>query len=208
MRRTRLGVPLLGEQFPTRGGRLLRAFGAIWLRLLGWRFVGAMPSMPQAVVIGAPHTSNWDAAIALPAVWALGVRLHVMATHNWFKPPVAGLLRWLGGIPVNQQAPGGVAGQLTAEFRRRDKFVLLVTPEGTRRQVKRWKRGFYFIARNAGVPIIPIRLDWREKTFGIGPPIQPGNDFDAERAGSQFVMSFSTQPLSKWIGSVCGCNLL
>lgn len=150
------------------------------LTLFGWRFEGELPNLPKLVVIAAPHTSNWDFPLGMAIIFALGVRLSWMGKHTFIRGPMGRVLRWMGGIAIDRTAPHGVVEQIVAEFDRREKFILGLAPEGTRRRVPEWKTGFYFIAQGADVPIIPIAFDYRCKVIGIGQPIYPSGNLTAD----------------------------
>ncbi|MCB0036850.1 MAG: lysophospholipid acyltransferase family protein [Anaerolineales bacterium] len=161
----RAHIPLLGDQIPQRGNWLTKTIGRLILTIFGWHFAGPLPNQAKFIAIGAPHTSNWDYPLAAIAIWALGVDVTIMAKHTMFRKPYGWLFRWLGLIPIDRTAHHGVVEQLAAEFSRRDKLLLGLAPEGTRSKVKRWKTGFYHIAVQAGVPILPVALDFGRKTI-------------------------------------------
>ena len=166
----------LPPAIPRRGNALTRAFGRLVLRLLGWRLEGTFPDLPKFVLVGAPHTSNWDAVVGMAAALAYGVEVYFYAKREAFRPPFGGVVRALGGIPVERSRPGGLVGQAVEAFGTRDAFLLGVTPEGTRAPVERWKTGFHAIARAAGVPLLLVPLDFRRKTIGPGPVVWPTDD--------------------------------
>lgn len=166
-----LNSPSLGDKIPRWGNRLSSVLGRGLLRLFGWRFAGSVPNLPKMVLVGAPHTSNWDFLLAMAALFALQVRLYWLGKHTFFSFPIASLLRWLGGIPVDRRAENGVVGQTAVQFQQQGQFLLGLAPEGTRSQVPRWKMGFFHIAQAANVPILPVALDYGRKTIGIGTPI-------------------------------------
>ena len=161
-------------------GRFARGVGALWLRLFGWRVEGRLPNYPRAVVIAAPHTSNWDLLFMLAVSWVLGVRPAWLGKHLLFRPPFGGLMRWLGGIPVDRRTPSGVVAQAAARLRDADHLFLVVPPSGTRSKAPHWKSGFYHIARAAGVPILCTFLDYRRRVGGIGPAVVPTGDVRAD----------------------------
>lgn len=173
-------LPKLPPEAPRRGTRKGRWLGRVVLRALGWRVVGPYPDVPKLVVVGAPHTSNWDGVVGLGTILALGLDMHVMIKHTAFRPPLGGLLRRLGGIPVDRKAAVGVVGQMVEEFRRRERFVLGVAPEGTRKKVEAWRTGFYRIAENAGVPIMLVALDHGRQEVRLGPTTYPTGDVEAD----------------------------
>jgi len=141
---------------------------------------GSFPEVPKLVVIAAPHSSNWDFVIGILFVIALGVRVRFIGKKELFRGPLGWLMRWTGGTPVDRSAPGGIVAQVVAEFARVPKIVLGIAPEGTRRYGASFKSGFYRIALEAGVPIVPGYLDWSRKAVGLMPPIVPTGDMDAD----------------------------
>jgi len=175
------------------------------LRSGHWRFAGDVPDLGKCVMVGAPHTSNWDAYYGLAVILALGLRWHWMAKAAVFKSPFRRLLIWLGGIPVDRSAQHGVVGQIVAEFKKRDKFVLVITPEGTRRRVERWKTGFYYIALQAQVPIVPAFLDYSRRNMGFGPVIHPSGDLPRDmRKLETFFRDMKGKRPDNFNPSICG----
>ena len=168
--------PDLPPAVPRRGNALTRWIGRAALRLLGWRLEGQFPDLPKFVLVGAPHTSNWDAVVGMAAALAYGVEVFFFAKREAFRGPLGWLLRALGGIPVDRSAPGGLVGRAAEEFARRPAFLLGVTPEGTRAPVPRWKTGFHPIARAAGVPLLLVALDFGRRVIGPGPVVWPTDD--------------------------------
>jgi 1-acyl-sn-glycerol-3-phosphate acyltransferase len=177
-----LAVPVLGNQVPQRGSAFTRALASVALRLTGWRFVGDFPNVPKFVLIVAPHTSNWDFPVGLMAMFALGLRCVVLGKHTLFRWPFGAFMRWLGLVPVDRSSAHNVVFQTSTLFRGRDRMVLIVSPEGTRRRLPKWRTGFWFVARGAGVPIVPIAFDYSTKAFRLFPPLLPTEDRDADFA--------------------------
>lgn len=177
--------PVAGPQFPHAGALLSRRIGRLALRLAGWRVEGEIPDRPQLVACVAPHTSNWDFVLGYVAKMALDVRAHWLGKHTLFRGPFGPLLRAMGGIPVDRTAAHGIVAQAVTGFHRHPRLLLGVAPEGTRSRVTRWKSGFYHIAREAGVPIWPVALDWRTRTVRLGPLFTPTGDEDADIAALQ-----------------------
>jgi 1-acyl-sn-glycerol-3-phosphate acyltransferase len=159
----------LGPQVPQSRSRFTRWLGLRLLRLAGWRFEGAMPDLPKFVCIVAHHTSNWDFPVGLAGKWALGFDPKWLGKHTLFVPPAGWFLRHIGGIPVDRASRANIVGQVLAEFAARDRFVLVLAPEGTRKRVAEWKSGFWHVARRAEVPIVCVALDWGRKVIRLGP---------------------------------------
>lgn len=168
-----LNAPVLGDKIPRWGNRFMRWLGRGLLRLLGWRFQGAVPNLPKMVLIGAPHTSNWDFPLAMVALFALNVRVYWLGKHSFVNSPLKPLLLWMGGVPVDRRGAHGVVGETAVQFQTHDQFLLGLSPEGTRKLVPFWKMGFFYIAQAANVPIVPVSLDFGRKIIGIGHPIWP-----------------------------------
>ncbi len=148
----------------------------------GWRMVGSLPDLPQVVLVAAPHSSWWDGVWGLLLRSALGVDIAYMAKRELFRGPAGWLLRRLGGIPTERGAASGLVGQSIARFQATPRFWLGIAPEGTRRAVKRWKTGFWHIARAAGVPVLPVAFDYPSRTITIGAPFHASADLAADLA--------------------------
>jgi 1-acyl-sn-glycerol-3-phosphate acyltransferase len=161
---------------------LLCGLSKFYLKLSGWRRVGSLPDIARCVMIAAPHTSNWDAPIALAMMFAFRFKAHWLVKHTAFRWPFQGVLTWLGGIPINRKKSTDVVTQMVEELKRRTELVLLISPEGTRKRVHRWKTGFYHIACGAGVPLVLAFLDYSRKEGGLGPVFHPTGDLNADMA--------------------------
>jgi len=167
---------------PRWGNAVTRGIGRAGMRVLGWRLIGDIPDLPKVVVIAAPHTCTMDVFVGLAVMLASGLRVHWLGKHTIFWEPLGSVLRWLGGIPVDRASPEGIATQVIVTLRERDRFFLALAPEGTRKKVARWKSGFYRIAAGAGVPVVPVALDYRRRVADIGAPLLPTGDYEADLA--------------------------
>lgn len=175
-------LPLLGACVPRRGSAAARAFGRLVLRLMGWRVDGEVPDLPKFVIAVAPHTSNWDFVVGAATMFALDLRLSFIGKHTLFRWPVAGVLRWMGGIPVDRSASHGLVGEAVKAFASVDGRILAIAPEGTRKRGARFRSGFLRIARGANVPVVLASLDYASRCLRLGPSFTPGEDVDAELA--------------------------
>ncbi len=162
--------------------RLLGWIARLGLRLSDWRIEGELPALPKYVVIGAPHTSNWDFALMLTVALHFRPGFVWMGKHALFRWPLGGLMRRLGGIPIERSRAHGMVDSAIDAFAARDALVMVITPEGTRKQVRGWKTGFYHIACGAGVPVLLAYVDARNRIGGIGPVFHPSGDLDADMA--------------------------
>ena len=175
-------VPKGGPRPPPKslGAKIFRVMGKLWMKLMGWKYEGEFPADKKFVIIGAPHTSNWDVPHLLAVASQMGIKVHWLGKDAIFKWPFAGLMRALGGIPIDRSKPNGAVGQTIEQFAARDEFYLVVPPEGTRSKVKYWKTGFYHIAHGAGVPIVLGFMDYGRKVAGVGPSIRTTGDYEAD----------------------------
>ena len=163
----------------TRGfGRFI---GRLYLRLAGWKLEGALPEgVPKAVVVAAPHTTNWDMPHMLAVAFSLGVRVSWLGKKQLFRWPFGGFMEVLGGVPVDRRAPQGLVGQCIEAFDEAEGLMLVIPPSGTRGRAERWKSGFYHIAAGARVPILLSFLDYGRRVGGLGPAIMPSGDISAD----------------------------
>jgi 1-acyl-sn-glycerol-3-phosphate acyltransferase len=159
---------------------MVRAIARSVLWLTGWRTHVIPPPTFRYVVIGAPHTSNWDFVIALLLMIVEGIPIRLMGKDSVFRGPIGVLMRSLGAIPVNRRERTNMVDQVAAKFDEYDDLIIGISPEGTRSKVSRWRTGFYYIALKANVPIVMAYLDYQNKVCGLGPSIKPTGDIQAD----------------------------
>ena len=152
------------------------------MTLAGWRIAGWVPDSPKLLLIGAPHTSNFDYLLTLLTAMSLGVDLHYVAKRQLFDHPLGGFFRWLGGVRLDRQQTNGFVEQMVREFERREAFLLALMPEGTRSRTKGWRTGFYYIALQADVPITLVTFDYGARLMLLGPSFRPTGDLTADMA--------------------------
>ncbi len=170
----------VGNAVPRRQNSFMQGLSIAILAWLGWSIKGTVPNLPKFVVIGAPHTSNWDWLLVMAVAYALGVRISWMMKHSLFKGPLAWFWRSLGGIPVDRRAANGIVGDSVSQFQQARQFILCITPEGTRSKVKEWKTGFYHIALGAGVPIVPAIFDYGRKQVRFAAAFTPTGNLNTD----------------------------
>lgn len=157
----------------------LRAHRARWkarlagwiLARTGWRVTGAFPRERRLVIVAAPHTSNWDFVIAVLVMYAYDLHINWLGKHSLFRWPLGPLMRVLGGVAVNRQRADGVAVQVAERMSDADHMWLIITPEGTRKAVSRWKSGFLRIAAAAECPLLLVSLDYSHRELKLGEEI-------------------------------------
>jgi 1-acyl-sn-glycerol-3-phosphate acyltransferase len=159
---------------------LLRIAARFYLKIAGWKLVMAAPVARRTVVIAAPHTSNWDLPMSLALVFVFRLKVYFLAKQALFIPPFGIFVRWLGGIPVDRSKTNNLVEQAIALFSVHEDLVLAVPPEGTRKQVRCWKSGFYHIASGAHVPITLGFIDFKRKVAGFGGTFISTGNYDAD----------------------------
>ena len=171
--------PKITHQAPTTG-ILLYWIGRAYAWLLGWDVEGELPESGKFILVGAPHTSNWDFTFMLMVSFVYRVRVSWLGKDSLFKKPFGGIMRWLGGIPVQRESRNGVVGQIADQFRKSEKMVLVIAPAGTRKRRDHWKSGFYWIAHRAQVPILCGSLDYHRKKVRLGNSFIPSGDIKSD----------------------------
>jgi 1-acyl-sn-glycerol-3-phosphate acyltransferase len=148
--------------------------------LFGWDVVGQVPPGSKFVLIGAPHTSNWDFPFTLATASVLRMRISWMGKDALFRRPFGSIMRWLGGIAVVRDAQHGLVDQIASRFGESEELVVAIAPCGTRKSSDHWKTGFYWIAQTAQVPILCGFLDYRSKRAGLGLSFIPTGDIASD----------------------------
>ena len=150
---------------------MLQAIARLLLRLGGWTAVGGPPECSKAVLIAAPHTSNWDGYWGIVYKVAVQLDVHWFAKQSLFWFPLSSLLRAFGGIPLDRKRAGSAVDLAIDMFRTNDSFYFALAPEGTRSKTRHWKTGFYRIAVGADIPVVLGFFDYDRKRIGLGPPL-------------------------------------
>ena len=172
MRTTVFSTPLLTP--------VLRGLALLILVLIGWSTRGEPLAHQRCVLIGAPHTSNWDFPLMLMVILKLRLRVFWMGKHTLFPFGFAWFMKYLGGIPINRSKSHNVVNETIKLFETHEKLIVLIPPEGTRSKVKHWKSGFYRIARGANVPVLLGHVDAEKKIAKLDEFFFPSDDLDAD----------------------------
>ncbi len=168
---------------------ILRGLAAIILKIMGWKAVGIPVENARFVLIGAPHTSNWDFPVMIMVVLMLRLKVYWMGKASLFPFPFGGVMRWLGGIPIDRSRSNNMVDHTVKQYQENTEMVVLVPPEGTRSKVKQWKTGFYHIALNANVPVLLGYLNANTKEAGLADFFYPTGDIDADMAAIRMFYS-------------------
>ncbi len=157
-------------------------FAYLWMKMTGWKIVADIPPDKKFIIVGAPHTSNWDFPLALLTCFALRLKIAWIGKHSLFKKPFGGFMRRLGGIPVNRECSSGIVEQMAKKFANSEKLVVAIAASGTRKKSDYWRSGFYWIAHEARVPILCGYLDYTHKEAGFGLTFLPSGDIQKDMA--------------------------
>ncbi len=160
---------------------LIKGLSKLILKLLGWKVEGSMPlEARRCVLIAAPHTTNWDMPFSLMIAFALDTPLYWVGKDSIFKFPFGGVMRWLGGIPVDRSRSTNMVTATVEQLQQHDELRIMMSPEGTRSKVKQWKSGFYYIAVGADVPIVLGFIDYKQRRGGILTTFTPSGDYETD----------------------------
>lgn len=151
------------------------------LRLWGFKIEGHYPrEIPKLVLIEFPHTSNWDFPLGLLVRSALKLDIKYVAKASLFRFPFGALFRWWGGYPVDRSKSANFVDAVVHIFNEKERFAIILTPEGTREKVDKLKTGFYYIALGAKVPILMVKFDWSRKIVSFSEPFYPTGNYDVD----------------------------
>ena len=164
---------------------LLRLIARLVLKLLGWKTDvddALVHAYPKYIIVAAPHTSNWDAVFGGLGFMAEDIGASIIIKQEWLNTPLIGrLLSGVGCVGIDRSGARNTVRQIVELFEKRPRFVMVITPEGTRANVKQWKTGFYFIAKKAKVPLMLGCPDYRRKVCYIAPlVVQPTGDIKTD----------------------------
>lgn len=166
---------------PTFLSRLVRGFLLLLFRWKGWTIEGAAPTARKCIILGAPHTSNWDFVFFLGAVNQLGLKPSFIGKTSLFRRPLTRFMYDMGGIPIDRRAKDrNYVDQVVRAVESADQLALVIAPEGTRGPITGWRSGFYYMALGAGVPIVPAWVDHATMKGGIGPVMMLTGNYDAD----------------------------
>jgi 1-acyl-sn-glycerol-3-phosphate acyltransferase len=177
----------------------------IWIKLVklcGWKFnlpeKGSRPEVERCVFVVAPHTSAWDFIIGATYLWSCCSNGKIFIAKEFFFWPLGPFLRGLGAISIDRKSHKDyMVKAAVEEFKKNEQLSIVITPEGTRRAVERWKNGFLEIARRADVPIVLAYVDFKKKEMGLFDTIKPSSK-DNREADMQKVRSYYRSDMAKY----------
>lgn len=181
---------------------LIAGLARLILRLIGWGWEGSLPDRSRYIIVAYPHTANIDGFIVVLTALALRLKINWLGKDSLFRPPFGGLLRALGGVPIDRSSSHRALKSSVQAFQERDQMVLVIAPEGTRSRAEHFKPGFYFLAQKADVPLVLCTIHYGRKRVRLGPLIEITGDMYADMepmyafyADSQGRVPANTTPL-------------
>lgn len=156
------------------------SISSLIMKMFGWKYIGEVPEVKKAVIIAVPHTSNWDFVWGKLAFLSHNVKTTILMKKELYVFPLKFLLKSWGVIPVDRSKKGNMTDQLAEEFSKRESLYISIAPEGSRSLRPEWKRGFYFIALKAKVPIYLAEINYENKTLTCGEPFYPTGNVDED----------------------------
>ena len=166
--------------FAGAGSEVVRWVSGAYLKLAGWKVCGDWPALDRAVLVAAPHTSNWDGLNMLATAGHYRVKLRWMGKASLTRGPFGWLIKALGCVPIDRSQSNDLVRVMADAFATSERMVLAIPPEGTRSAVLEWKSGFYHIAVAAGVPIVLSVLDYGTKRVSLAAVLYPSGDYEAD----------------------------
>jgi 1-acyl-sn-glycerol-3-phosphate acyltransferase len=161
--------------------KILYLWSKLTLWMWGWKVSGSLPAdVKKCIIVVAPHTSMGDFIIGRFAFWYLRIKVNFLIKKEAFTPWLGWLIKGSGGIPVDRSRAANVTSHVVKMIQESESIAIVITPEGTRELVTHWKKGFYFLAQNAGIPIALAYIDYGTKKGGIGPIVWPTGDYDSD----------------------------
>ncbi len=179
------------KNIPRRKNPFLKALARFYFLFFRWNLKGEIPDISKAVILVAPHTSNWDFVHLIMFSLLVEVKVSWLGKHTIFRFPVNRFFRYLGGIPVDRSKRHNFVEMLSREFEKRDKMILALSPEGTRSPVKKWHSSFYYLAKRLKIPVILLGIDYKRKVFEFLPPMKFNEAISKEQAISLVKSEFA-----------------
>jgi len=173
-------IPEVGEQLPLRGNWFTKWLGRILMHFCRWRIEGEIYQSSKIVFVMAPHTSWWDFTTNFGVLLALGLHVSWFIANKYTRGVIGRVLAYVGAVPVERNERSDMVTQMASQFHEREKFLLAIFPEGTRKPVPRWKSGFWYIAKEARVPVQLVAVDYGKRATVFGPVIELSESIDQD----------------------------
>jgi 1-acyl-sn-glycerol-3-phosphate acyltransferase len=175
-----LHIPTLGDQVPQRGNGFSKWLGRLLMRAFRWHVEGEICRSSKVLFVMAPHSSWWDFTNNFGVMLALGIDVHWFIAKKYTRGIVGRILGYFGAVQVDRSHHTNMVSHMVSEYQHRDKFALAIFPEGTRKPVPKWKTGFWYIAKQADVPVQLVAFDYQKRAAIFGPVFHLSDDIDQD----------------------------
>lgn len=151
-------------------------------KMAGWKTNLKIDFPDKCIFCVAPHTSNWDFIVGKLLYSAIGGKDKVsfLIKKDWFRFPFNLFFNRIGGVPVDRSKKNSLVEQMVEKFKTSERFTLAITPEATRKANPNWKKGFYYMALEANVPIVLVYMDYKKKEAGAERIFYPTGDVEKD----------------------------
>ena len=171
---------IISPTSPRMGNAVTRAIGSGLLKLFGWKIEGVLPNEPKAILVGEPHTSNWDFILIMCAAQAVGFRMSYIMKKEAFFWPMSRFFKWMGGLPIERKKGKDSLAQIKTHIEAQDNIFLAITPSGSRSATDAYKKGYLHLAAVAKVPLFLIGIDGEKKALILDKLIDISGDMNAQ----------------------------
>ena len=143
----------------------------ILYRLLGWKIVGQLPARYKSYLfVFLPHTSNWDFIIGMLLIKAEKIKVTAFGKDGFYFFPFTYFYRYFNVIPIRRDKSDNFVDQAAKRYQAEQPLWTVMAPEGTRSKVTNLKSGYYYLAKQANVPVVVVGLDFVNKTIIMQEP--------------------------------------
>lgn len=171
---------IISPSAPRMGNALTRAVGSALLRLFGWKVEGQLPDETKVILVGEPHTSNWDFILIMCAAQSVGFRMSYIMKKEAFFWPLGGFFKWMGGLPIERKKGQDSLSQIAAHIQATDRIFLAITPSGSRSANDKYKTGYLRLATNLDIPLFLIGLNAPSKSIILDQLVDAADNINAQ----------------------------
>ncbi len=171
---------IINANSPRMGNAITRAIGSGLLKLFGWKVEGVLPNEPKVILVGEPHTSNWDFILIMCAAQSAGFRMSYIMKKEAFFWPLGGFFKWMGGLPIERKKGKDSLAQIKAHIDAHDNIFLAITPSGSRKATEKYKTGYLRMAHEFNMPLFLIGIDGTNKSLVLDRLVDASGDIKTQ----------------------------
>jgi len=179
---------IISPAAPRMGNAVTRAVGSGLLKLFGWKVEGQLPNEAKVILVGEPHTSNWDFVLIMCAAQSVGFRMSYIMKKEAFFWPLGGFFKWMGGLPIERKKGQDSLAQIKLHVEAQDNIFLAITPSGSRSPKEKYKSGYLRMANAFNMPIFLIGVHGPTKSIVLDRLVDPVGDIAKQNKSIQNYM--------------------